>query len=106
MLNCVFVLILVLVIESCGTLCDPVGCSSPGSSVHGLPRQEYWSGQSFLSPGDLPNPGIEPESSELQADSLPSEPLKNLPASAGDIRDSGSIPRLGGSPRVGNGNSL
>ena len=37
-------------------------------------RQEYWSGLPFPSPGNLPNPGIEPRSPELQADSLPSEP--------------------------------
>jgi len=37
-------------------------------------RQEYWSGYSVPSPGDLPDPGIEPESLALQADSLPSEP--------------------------------
>ena len=38
-------------------------------------RQEYWSELSFPSPGDLPNPGIEPGSSALQADSFPAEPL-------------------------------
>ena len=37
-------------------------------------RQEYWSGLPFPSPGDLPDPGIEPRSSALQADSLSSEP--------------------------------
>ena len=37
-------------------------------------RQEYWSGLTFSSPGDLPNPGIEPRSPALQADSLQSEP--------------------------------
>ena len=37
-------------------------------------RQEYWSGLPFPSPGDLPDPGIEPESPALQADSLLSEP--------------------------------
>ena len=37
-------------------------------------RQEYWSGLPFPSPGELPNPGIKPESPALQADSLPSEP--------------------------------
>ena len=37
-------------------------------------RPEYWSGQPFPSPGDLLNPGIEPGSPELQADSLPTEP--------------------------------
>ena len=34
----------------------------------GLSRQDYWSGLPFPSPGDLPNPGIEPGSSTLQAD--------------------------------------
>ena len=37
-------------------------------------RQEYWSGLTFPSPGYLPNPGIEPRSPALQADSLQSEP--------------------------------
>ena len=40
----------------------------------GFSRQEYWSGLPFPSPGDLPNPGIEPGSPALQADALPSEP--------------------------------
>ena len=39
----------------------------------GFPRQEYWSGLPFPSPGDLPNPGIEPRSPALQADALTSE---------------------------------
>ena len=37
-------------------------------------RQECWSWRPFPSPGDLPDPGIEPGSSALQADSLPAEP--------------------------------
>ena len=37
-------------------------------------RPEYWSGQPFPSPGNLPNPGIEPRSPALRADSLPAEP--------------------------------
>ena len=37
-------------------------------------KQEYWSGQPFPSPGHLPDPGIEPRPSALQADSLLSEP--------------------------------
>ena len=41
----------------------------------GFSRQEYWSGLPFPFPGNLPYPGIEPSSSELQADSSPSEPL-------------------------------
>ena len=40
----------------------------------GLSRHKYWSGLPFPSPGDLPDPGIEPWSPALQADSLPSEP--------------------------------
>ena len=40
----------------------------------GFSRQEYWSGLPFSSPGDLPNPGIEPGSPALQADALSSEP--------------------------------
>ena len=39
-----------------------------------FPRPEYWSGQSFSSPGDLPNPGIKLRSLALQADSLTAEP--------------------------------
>ena len=39
-------------------------------------RQEYWSVLLFPSPGDLPDPGIEPGSPALQADSLPAEPFK------------------------------
>ena len=49
--------------------------SLAGSFVHGIPRQEYWSGLPFPSPGDLPNPRINSGSPALQGDSLPSEPL-------------------------------
>ena len=44
----------------------------------GFSRQEYWSGLPFPSPGDLPNPGIEPGCPSLQADALPSEPIGKL----------------------------
>ena len=37
-------------------------------------RPEYWSGQAFPSPGDLPNPGIKPRSPALQVNSLPADP--------------------------------
>ena len=49
-----------------------VACQAPQSM--GFFKQGYWSGLPFPSPGDLPNPGIEPGSPTLQADSLPSEP--------------------------------
>ena len=51
-------------------------CSLPGSS--GFSRQESWSGLPFPSPGDLPDPGIEPGSPALQADALLSEPPGKL----------------------------
>ena len=41
---------------------DPMDCSPPGSSVHGILQQEYWSGLPFPLLGDLPDPGIEPSS--------------------------------------------
>ena len=52
---------------------DPMHCSPPGSPVHGISqaRALQWVAVSF--PGDLPNPGIEPKSPALQADSLPTE---------------------------------
>ena len=43
----------------------------------GFSRQECWSGLPFPSPGDLPDPGIEPGSPTLQADTLPSKPPGN-----------------------------
>ena len=51
-----------LVAQLCPTLCDPKDYSPPVSSVHKFSRQEYWSGLPFPSPGDLPDPGIEPTS--------------------------------------------
>ena len=66
-----------------------VACQPP--LFMGFPRQEYWDGLPFLPPGDLPNPGIEPESPALQVDSLPlshwvkKQPLRDLKiAVAGD----------------------
>ena len=52
----------------------PMECSLPGSSVMGFPRQEYWSGLLFPSPGVLPDLWVKPRASALQADSLPTEP--------------------------------
>ena len=67
-------LVCVLVAQSCPTLCDPGTVAYQAPLSMGFPRQEYWSGLLFPSPGDLPYPGIEPGSPALQADSLPSEP--------------------------------
>ena len=77
-------------------------------------RPEYWSGQPFPSPGDLPNPGIKPRSPALQADSLPGTTLRfsgfpcgsdhrESSCNAGDL---GLIPGSGRYPGEGNGNPL
>ena len=65
-----------LVAKLCPTLCDLLGCNLLGSSVHGILQARILKWVAFPSPGDLPDPGIEPRSpgKELQADSLPSEP--------------------------------
>ena len=70
------------VFQRCLTLCDPMDCSLPGFSVHGISfRQEYWSGLSFLSPEDHPDPGIELYSLlhllKWQADYLPLSHLRS-----------------------------
>ena len=49
-------------LQSCLTLCDPMDCNPPSSSVHGISQKEYWSGLPCPPPGDLPDPGIEPVS--------------------------------------------
>ena len=58
---------------SCVHLFDPMDCNLPGSSVLGILQEEYRSGLPFPSPGDLLDPGIEPGSPALQANSLPTE---------------------------------
>ena len=60
------------VTQLCPTLCNPMEFSRP----------EYWSGLPFPSPGDLPNPGIEPWFPALWADSLAAEP-KGKPKNTG-----------------------
>ena len=111
--------------QSCPTLCYPMDCRFPGSSVHGIFRQEYWNRFPFPTPGGLPHSLIEPEypaSSALAGDSLPlshqPSPLflltlpkgllcgsvvKNLPANAGNAS---SILGSGRSSGEGNGNPL
>ena len=63
--------------QSCPTLCDPMDCSPPGSSVHWILQAKILGWVAFPSPGDLPNPEIKPASPvppALQVDSLPTEP--------------------------------
>ena len=68
--------VLCLVTQLSPNLCNLMDYSVPGSSVYGdwkLSRQEYQSGSPYASPGDLPNPGIEPRSPALLVGSLPFE---------------------------------
>ena len=61
---------LVLVAQSCPTLCDPWTAVHQAPLSMSFSRQGYWNGLPFPSPGDLPNPGIEPGAPALQGDSL------------------------------------
>ena len=63
-----------LVSKLCSTLCDPMGCSPPGSSVHGIFQARILEWVAISSSGDLSNPGIKPRSPALQVVSLPTEP--------------------------------
>ena len=54
------------VAQSCPTLCDPMDCSLPASSVHGIFQARILEWLPFPSPGDLPDPGIEPGSPALE----------------------------------------
>ena len=60
--------------QSCPTLCDPMNCSLPGSSVHEIFNARILGWVAIPFSRDIPDPGIEPGSSALQAKSLPSEP--------------------------------
>ena len=51
--------------QSCLTLCDPMDCGPLGSSVPRILQARILEWVAFPSPGDLPDPGIEPESPEL-----------------------------------------
>ena len=62
-----------LVTQFCPTVWDPTTVAHQAPLSIGLSRKECWSGLPVPSPEDLPDPGIEPRSPALQADSLPSE---------------------------------
>ena len=64
----------VKIIQSCLTLCDPMDYA-----VHGILQARILEWVAFPSPGDLPNPGIQPRSPALWADSLPAE-LRGKPS--------------------------
>ena len=69
----------VLVTQSCSTLCDPMDCGPPGSSVHGILQARIleWVAISFSRGSSQPRD--QTWSPTLQADSLPSEPPEKLP---------------------------
>ena len=64
----------VLVSQSCPTLYDPMDCSPPVSSVHGISQAGILEWVAILFSRVLPDLGIKPGSPALQVDSLPSEP--------------------------------
>ena len=57
---------LYVVIHSLSCVCNPLYCSLPGSSIHGIPQAKILEWLPFPSPGDLPHPGMEPVSPALQ----------------------------------------
>ena len=57
----IYACLLAKLLHLCPTLCNPMNHSKPGSSVHGILRQEYWSGLPYPT-RDLPNPRIKPTS--------------------------------------------
>ena len=87
------------VVQSCPTSSDPMDCSPPDSSVHGIfqARVLEWGAIAFSN-----------IYSRLMVLLYLKVALvaKNLPTNTGDSREAGLIPRLGRSPGVGNGNSL
>ena len=68
--------------QLCPTLWDPMDCSLPDSSVYGILQVRILDWVAMPPPRDLPNPGIEPRSPALQADSFPSE-LPGKPKNTG-----------------------
>ena len=59
--------------QSCPTLCDPMNCSPPGSSVHGILQARILEWIAIPFSRDLPDPGVELGAPALQEDPLPSE---------------------------------
>ena len=60
--------------QSCPTVCDPMDCSPPGSSIHGILQARILEGLPCPPSGDLPNQGKGLRSPAIQVDSLLSEP--------------------------------
>ena len=71
---CIFFVIVVQKISRVRLFGDPMDCSPPDSFVHGISQATIHEGVAISSSRGFPDPGIEPMSSALQTDSLPSEP--------------------------------
>ena len=68
---CISILLLLFSPKSCLLFCYPMACNLAGFSAHGISQAGVLECLPFPSPGDLPDPGIEPQSPDWQADSLP-----------------------------------
>ena len=60
--------------QSYPSLCNPTDCACQAPLSIGFPKQEYWSWLPFPTPGDLPDPGIEPTSPALAGGLFTTEP--------------------------------
>ena len=85
--------------QPCPTLCNPMDCSPPGSSVHGISQAKILEGVAFPSPGYLPDPVIEPECAESPVWQVGSLPLSHLRSRCVKVHSStgnaGCLRRLG-----------
>ena len=85
------VVIAVYLLNHCLTLCDPMGYSPPGSSVHGISQARILGELPFPSPGGLPDPGIEPTFPALAGEFFTIEP----PGKAAEDMVVFTLPTLG-----------
>ena len=76
-----------LVAKSCTTLVTPCTVAHQAPLCMRFSRQKYWSGLPFPSPGDLPDPVIEPRSPALQTNTLLSEPPGGLIGQIGILKN-------------------
>ena len=73
-------------------LCDPMIAGFQAPLSMGFPRQEYWSGSPFSSPGDLSNPGIEPVSPALADGFITTEPPGKPSLSGNNVQNQAKFP--------------
>ena len=92
--------------QSYPTLSDPMNCSPPGSSIHGIFQQEYWSGVTLPSPGTMAT-GLHSYYEVYRLHSYMGFPTNSVSKeSTCNAGDPGLIPGSGGSFGEGNGNLL